>query len=306
MTAGAASSAKTGTIRFCSLVVLGRRYALGLFVALSALAVLPLGAQGRTGSGQRFGVSGRSMWLDCRGDGSPMVLLEAGQNESADTWDPVFLTVASFTRVCRYDRAGLGRSGAPASAEPRTGRDVVADLHGLLSAANERGAMVLVGHSLGGAFIRLYAAAYPGRTAALVLVDAVHEREFAGIDALLTSAQREAGAGMRPMSPEGLDIEAINAELRRTTTRLRIPVLVVARGRPLADDEMPPTWSAEQRRRREQLRVDLQADLARLSRAGELVVATRSGHFVHHEEPSLVVEAIRKVVTAWRAARNPS
>jgi pimeloyl-ACP methyl ester carboxylesterase len=233
-----------------------------------------------------------------------MVLLEAGHNESADTWDPVFLAVASFTRVCRYDRAGLGRSDAPGSRGLRTGRDVVADLHGLLGAANERGATVLVGHSLGGAFARLYAAAYPDRTAGLVLVDAVHERELAGIDALLTSAQREAGAGMHPMSPEGLDIEAIHAELRRATTPLRIPVVVVARGRPLADDEMPPTWSAEQRRRREQLRVDLQADLARISSAGELVVARQSGHFVHHEEPSLVLEAIRKVVTAWRAGRN--
>ena len=75
--------------------------------------------------------------------------------------------------------------------------------------------------------------------------------------------------------------------------------------RPLAADEMPPMWSPEQRRQREQVRRDLRADLATLSPKGELIIALRSGHFVHQDEPSLVLEAVRKVVVEWRREGNP-
>ena len=273
----------------------------GAVCALLACVATPVTGQARIASGQRIAVDGRAMWIECTGSGAPTVILEAGHNESAATWDKVFPGIAKITRVCRYDRAGLGKSAPPAARELRTGRHAVADLHALLTATGERNAAVFVGHSLGGALARLYANAHPDRVAALVLLDAVHERESAAVGELLTAAQREAVAGMRPMSPEGLDIEAIFAELRGASKPLSIPVVVVARGRPLANDEMPPMWNAEQRRRREQLRRDLQAELARLSPAGRLVVATRSGHFVHQDEPDVVVEAIRGVVNQRRA-----
>ena len=264
-----------------------------------AFALLVLGAPSlaaqATAPGRRITVEGRAMWLECVGTGSPTVLLEAGHNESADTWDRIFPAVAQLTRACRYDRAGLGRSSAAATKELRNGRHVVADLHALLTAAGERN-VVLVGHSLGGAFARLYADVHRERVAGLVLLDAVNERESDAVAELLTPAQRSAAAGMRPMSPEGLDIDAIFRELRAAAKPLAVPLVVVARGLPLADDEMPPVWSAEQRRRREQVRKDLQAELARLSPAGTLIVAARSGHFVHQDEPEVVVDAIRRVI----------
>ena len=271
---------------------------LGIALTMLALAIPSLSAQ-TPRSGQRITVGGRAMWIECLGSGSPTVVLEAGHNESAATWDRIFPAVARFTRVCRYDRAGLGRSSASATKDLRTGRQVVADLHALLAAAGERN-VVLVGHSLGGAFARLYADVHRERVAGLVLLDAVHERESDAVAELLTSAQRTAAAGMRPMSPEGLDIDAIFRELKAIAAPLTVPLVVVARGVPLADDEMPPMWSAEQRRRREQLRKDLQAELARLSPAGTLIVARRSGHFVHHDQPDVVVDVIRGMVSRLR------
>jgi pimeloyl-ACP methyl ester carboxylesterase len=251
--------------------------------------------------GRRIAAAGREFWLSCAGRGHPAVLLEAGHGETSATWRRIQPAIAAYTRVCSYDRAGLGRSTA-SPRERRRGSDVVSDLRALLRTAGETGPWVMVGHSLGGAFVRLYAAAYPRDVIGLVLLDAVHPREFAAIDELLLPAQRAAGAHMRPLSREGLDIEAILAEVLAIRRRPTVPLLVIARGRPLADDEMPPDWSAAQRRRREQLRRELQADLATASPAGRLVVARHSGHFVHHDEPALVVAAVKELVERWRAA----
>ena len=243
----------------------------------------------------------RSLWLSCTGAGKPTVIFEAGHAETSKTWAPVVPLVSSFTRVCTYDRAGLGRSGPPGSGQ-RTGGSVVTDLGALLVAANETGPFVMVGHSLGGAFVRLYAADRPSDVAGMVLVDSVHERDFTAVNELLTPEQRAAGAGRRPQSPEGLDIESVLAELDRTRTAasFTFPVIVLSRGRPLSDDEMPPSWSPEQRKRREELRRSLQSDLAKVSKAGILITASRSGHFVHHDEPALVASAVRQLVEGWR------
>ena len=269
-----------------------RRVALGMLV----LSAATLNAQSTSGP---FPATGqRSLWLECRGTGTPTVVFEAGHGEDADTWDVVYRQVGLLTHACRYDRAGRGRSARAPGV--RSGQDVVADLHAVLRAAGVQGPLVLVGHSLGGAFVRLYAGTHPRDVVGLVLVDAVHEDEFAQVDRLLTPAQRTAGAGMRPMSPEGIDINAVFGQLRALPRPASLRVRVLARGIPLADDEMPPDWSPEQRSARERLRRELQLDLARRAGDGTLEWGTKSGHFVHHDEPALVVAAIRALVLSAR------
>lgn len=251
--------------------------------------------------GRQVTVNGRSWWLSCAGKGTPAVILEAGHTESSDTWRAVQPRVAEFTRACSYDRAGRGRSGAiPDSISERTASDAAGDLAALLRAAGEHGPYVLVGHSLGGLLVRMFAATVPTQVAGLVLVDAVHEREFEAIDSLLTPEQRAEGAGMRPMSPERFDIEGILRDIRERAPSIPWPLVVVARGRPLAENEMPPSWSPVQRRQREQLRRALQQELAALSQHGSLIVAESSGHHVHHDQPQLVVTAIRELVEKHR------
>jgi pimeloyl-ACP methyl ester carboxylesterase len=148
--------------------------------------------------------------------------------------------------------------------------------------------------------VRLYAAAHPDDVVGLVLVDAVHERELTAIRPLLSPAQRAAGAKMRPLSPEGIDIDKVMGQLAKARMPPKLPLVVVARGRPLAKNEMPADWTTDQRQRREQLRRALQQELSRLSEMGTLVVAEKSGHFVHHDEPALVVAAIRALVLSAR------
>lgn len=118
---------------------------------------------------------GRRLNLYCAGEGSPTVVLEAGQGWPIAAWGYVQPVVAKRLRTCSYDRAGIGFSDG--SNRPSTSADVVDDLHHLLGAAGIKPPYVMVGHSLGGLFVRLYADTYPQDVVGLVLVDPAVENQ---------------------------------------------------------------------------------------------------------------------------------
>lgn len=121
-------------------------------------------------TGQLIDVGGRQLYIECRGTGSPVVVLQAGMNGSATDWSRIAPGVAESTMVCAYDRAGHGWSDP--SAEPQDGMALASDLHILLERADIAGPYVLVGHSSGGPYVRTFAARYPDEVAGMVLVDA--------------------------------------------------------------------------------------------------------------------------------------
>src|SRR6266481_3548578 len=138
--------------------------------------------------------NGRKMYIECRGSGSPTVILESGYRNDAEIWSTplepgmstVFPQVAKFTRVCAYDRPGtfldadhLSRSTQVPM--PRIARDVVSDLHALLQTTHVPGPYVFAAHSLGGIFARLYASTYPNEVVGMVLVDALSEKVRSGL-----------------------------------------------------------------------------------------------------------------------------
>jgi len=98
--------------------------------------------------------------------------MDAGVNSGSQVWKLVQPDIIAVTRVCVYDRAGLGRSDP--IPRPRTSQEVVDDLHGLLTNAGVAAPYVLVAHSFGGLNVRLYAGQYPREVAGMVLVDAVN------------------------------------------------------------------------------------------------------------------------------------
>ena len=114
-------------------------------------------------------VNGSRMHIHCTGTGSPVVVMEAGATDISLSWGKVQPGVAEFTRVCTYDRLGYGWSD-PLDG-PVTARTVTGRLHSLLGAANISPPYVLVGHSLGGEYVRYYATRYPDEVAGIVLVD---------------------------------------------------------------------------------------------------------------------------------------
>jgi pimeloyl-ACP methyl ester carboxylesterase len=119
--------------------------------------------------GRLIAVDGHRMHINCTGTGGPTVVLDAGLGGWSLDWSAVQPEIAQFTRVCSYDRAGLGWS-AP-GAIPGDAQHAVDDLHTLLATSGEVGPFVLVGHSNGGLRAALYAQAYPQEVAGVVLID---------------------------------------------------------------------------------------------------------------------------------------
>jgi pimeloyl-ACP methyl ester carboxylesterase len=126
-------------------------------------------------------IGGRRLNLYCSGTGSPVVVLDAGLGGTMAVWRLVQPAVARTTRVCSYDRAGLGFSD-PASL-PRDAAAIVSDLHALLERAGIDSPYILVGHSVAGLYEPLYADRYPNDVAGMVLVDPVYANEVREIDA---------------------------------------------------------------------------------------------------------------------------
>jgi pimeloyl-ACP methyl ester carboxylesterase len=119
--------------------------------------------------GRLFDVGGHRLHLHCVGSGTPTVILESGLGETEAYWGWIAPAVARDTQVCMYDRAGRGWSDpAPAAQD---GLAVASDLHRLLDLARIPGPVVLVGHSSGAEYVRIFAGQYPHEVAGMVLLD---------------------------------------------------------------------------------------------------------------------------------------
>ncbi len=127
--------------------------------------------------GKLVDIGGYRLHINCTGTGSPTVILDAGLGGTSLDWSKVQPGVARFTRVCSYDRAGYGWSDTGPG--PRTSQQIVKELHLLLAHAQISGPYLLVGHSVGGLNMRLYAYRYPQEVAGMVLLDATSEHQFA-------------------------------------------------------------------------------------------------------------------------------
>jgi len=129
--------------------------------------------------GQLVDVGGHRLHLRCTGSGTPTVLLEAGLGETGAYWEWISPAVARDTKVCVYDRAGRGWSDPVAL--PQDGVAVATDLHLLLDRAHVPGPFVLVGHSSGAQYVRIFAGRYPEQVAGMVLLDGQPAEAFEGL-----------------------------------------------------------------------------------------------------------------------------
>ena len=130
--------------------------------------------------GRLIDVGGRNLYIHCTGSGGPTVVLISGLAEASTYWGGwIAPAVAQNTTVCAYDRAGQGWSDPPAS--PQDGVAVASDLHALLDRARVPGPFVLVGHSTGGAYARIFAARYPDQVTGMVMLDSQPNEAFTEI-----------------------------------------------------------------------------------------------------------------------------
>ena len=119
--------------------------------------------------GRLVDVGGHRLHIDCRGEGSPMILLESGGQLWSSGWRHIHDDLSRDHRVCAYDWSGLGWSDAGPA--PYDAEQAAKELHALLEGAGEQQPFVYVGHSLGGMLARVYHRRYPGALAAAVYVD---------------------------------------------------------------------------------------------------------------------------------------
>lgn len=251
----------------------------------------------RADDGERLvAVRDALLCLRVQGIGSPTVVFDSSIGKGRDAWNKVAPSVATLTRVCTYDRKGIGKSSAPFLRH--TCAEMARDLHEMLQNARIEPPYVLVGHSIGGINVRLFAAEHPELVAGMVLVDASGPtRPFSE---LLLPSQIEARRSKFDQSSEHLDYDAFaeSGELaeRLSTTLEDKPLVVVTRGKPGAPNGVSPAVAAEWFR----LWNEQQARLLRLSNNSVHFVARDSGHMIPDETPELVVAAVNAVVHACR------
>lgn len=257
-------------------------------------------------------VGGHELHIRCVGpdEATPVVILEAGGGGFSSGWTPVQERLSPRVRSCAYDRAGSGWS-APGPA-PRTMRQEVYELHALLRAAKVPGPYVLVGQSIGGLLVRLYAEQHRRQVAGMVLVDPTHESSvlfnlrlgrWARLRELATGRRvpkpRRTGPSSAQYDPkedyqsEELQQIYLSRQARPDLLGDR-PLIVLAAGRRPA----PPGTADDVWKPMRQERDDQVADLVRLSRNAKFVLDPPSGHNLHADNPSLVARAIEEVVAA--------
>jgi pimeloyl-ACP methyl ester carboxylesterase len=255
-------------------------------------------------SEQLVDIGGRRLYLKCSGEprkGAPVVVIDAGMGNTSEVWSAVQPEVAQFARVCSYDRAGMGKSDR--DQKTHSSADMVNDLHNLLTKAGVNPPFVLVGHSLGGMNARLYASRYPNDVVGMVLVDSAHEDEN---DRMLAVLPPEIKQKVKPedmiiRSAEDIDFNRSVAEVRAANWHSNIPLMVLTRGSATFNpsDYAIPSLAPKF----EQIRLELQKELVGRSSRGKQVIAEKSGHNIHRDQPDLVINAIREVIEQAKSAQ---
>ena len=301
-------------------------FLVGLMLLGAGYEALAEAADGRAypPPGQMVDVGGYRLHINCVGTGSPTVVIEAGMGDWSASWSSrVQPEAAKTTRVCTYDRAGLGWSEP--GPLPRTAEQFAHELHSLLHNAQVPGPYVLVGHSLGGFSARVFAHAYAAEVAGVVLIESMHPHQ-AKPAATPTQPRAAASGGgswivtlparigvlrllAGPLDLKGgLAPEVANAYVAYAVRPRSIQTMLdegqglpasLAQAAAIASLDTVPlivlsaayqdgAWQA------------MQADLLQLSSSSQQLIAEGSGHNVQLDQPAAAVGAIVQLVEQIR------
>jgi pimeloyl-ACP methyl ester carboxylesterase len=292
-------------------------------------------------SGLLVNVGDHRLHINCTGQGSPTVVMESGMSGWSTDWILVQPEIAKTTRVCSYDRAGYGWSES--GIQPRDSQQISKELQVLLLRAGVKRKYILVGHSLGGLFVQLYAKLHPHQVAGLVLVDSVHpaqslrmkeevRRKYEGdlmnltkfsslaapfgllrltnqpetiiVNKLpveyqdMTRAMGFQTKAYRALADEMASFEASQLEVQQAGELPKVPITVLSSS--LVQD-FPPGFSED---RIKNLWDELQNDFTHQAPNAIHLQAKNSGHYIHLDQPDLVIEAVVNMVKKIRDQKN--
>ena len=266
--------------------------------------------------GKLIDIGGYRLHLSCTGSGSgPVVVIEYGHQSSSVEWHQVQPEIATFARVCFYDRAGYGWSDP--SPKPRVPSVMAAELNSLLHAAGEKPPYILVAHSLASYNAVMFTHKFPDEVAGLVLVDGLRNFDVSPMGLTEAISLRM----MQLMIPFGIprwrgwcggtgpeDLrgkkQALSCrpslygayyreraafpdsarEMQGITDLGLVPLIVIAHD-PKMGNSSPEFWQK------------VQDEKLRLSKNSELVIATGSDHDIPMKKPDVIVAAVRKLVS---------
>jgi pimeloyl-ACP methyl ester carboxylesterase len=276
-------------------------------------------------------VDGKRFHLHCEGEGEPTVILEAGLSiGGSQDWVKVQPEIARLTRVCSYDRAGILWSES--RRERRDAFRLASDLHALLSAASETPPYVMVGHSLGGLFIRVFASRFEEEVVGFVFVDPSHPEQderlprtdstrpeppppllwrFRAATGIYRLRAKPANYGL----PSGISkvVESFRpktvAELAREEAAMGETMRQASETGLFSDRPLvvltaalhgKPGMNQAQIREFQDTAVVLHAEVASLSTNSDHRIIEHAHHYIQLDTPQAVVRAITDVVSAVR------
>lgn len=273
--------------------------------------------------GRMVDIGGRRLHINCLGEGNPVIILDSGVGGFSLEWTPVQRILAGKVRTCAYDRAGYAWSEPGPS--PRATSQLVQELHTLLHNAGIAPPYVLAGHSFGGYNVMYFSTQYPDETAGLVLVDSSHpeqterlpdipaRRDKSTSSEMVTLFQGQSSIAWYPedVRPalmhilssvtlyrtqhwESLNFALSARQIEHAGPLPDVPLIVVSRGKRVWPDD--PYGDALEREWKK-----MQAEMVLFTSHGRQVIAERSGHLVHLEQPDLVAESILSVVNEVRS-----
>ncbi len=260
-------------------------------------------------------LGGRDLRYICCGHGEPTVIIDQGEGISIEQgfarstplgWANVFMEIQKRTRICMHDRAGLGSSDIANTR--RTSADMVNDWRFLLLRARIPPPYILVGHSIGGFNMRVFANEYPEAVLGMVLVDSSHPDQLAKFTEFLPPEDSGESAMLRLLrygpdpdtSRERIDFPACAKQVRATSSLGLKPLVVISQSpQALQPPGLPPPIRDVMR----DVWAELQKSLTGLSGNSRQIVADHAGHNIQFEEPQLVVDAILSVVYQVRARK---
>ena len=272
--------------------------------------------------GSLISVGTHRMHIFCQGKGDSTVVVDTGLGAISLEWSHIQKAIAKHTRICLYDRAGYGHSEP--GPLPRTSSYIVDELYKLLTQAKIKGPYILVGHSFGGYTMQLFASRYPQLTAGVVLVDSSHMNQYSRFFAppinVKTAPTNNLGRlsivsfampSLHPNLPEDVRDEVMMLMLRQpmryamayefynfrqSANEVKhggkfpdIPLIVLTRGKRVYPESQKGDLMKE-------LWMQLQSELAELSHYSAHIIAKKSGHYIHLDQPQLVIDAILMIV----------